>query len=80
MNYALIENGIVSNIIVGPLPNGMDGVALGDRPVAIGDSFQNGMFSRDGEPVLTEAERLSAEVTEYDAALTEIANALGVNV
>ena len=48
--------------------------------MGIGDSYQNGVFSRDGEPVLTYAERLEAEVAEYDAALTDIANALGVNV
>ena len=44
MNYAIIENGTVTNIIVGPLPDGMDGVALFDRPVAIGDRYENGEF------------------------------------
>ena len=83
MRYALIENGVVINLIwlypgnASEFPNA---VALGDRPVAVGDAYQNGAFTRDGEPVLTEAERLSAEVTEYDAALTDIANALGVSV
>lgn len=48
MNYAIIENGIVVNIIVGPLPEGMEGVALGDRPVAIGDSYADGVFTRNG--------------------------------
>ena len=83
MNYALIENGVVINLIwlyEGNAHEFPNAVALGDRPVAIGDSYQNGVFSRDGEPVLTEAERLAAEVAEYDAALTEIATALGVDV
>ena len=60
MNYAIIENGVVVNVIVGPLPEGMEGVALNDRPVAIGDSYTDGVFTRNGEPVLTPAERISA--------------------
>ena len=68
MNYAILENGIVANVIVGPLPDGMDGVALFDRPVAIGDTFADGVFLRNGEPVLTDAERIAA----LEAALAEI--------
>ena len=60
MNYAMIENGVVVNVIVGPLPEGMEGVALNDRPVAIGDSYTDGVFTRNGELVLTPAERISA--------------------
>ena len=60
MDYAIIEAGVVVNVIVGPLPDGMDGVALGDRPVAIGDSYADGVFNRNGEPVLTPAERIAA--------------------
>ncbi len=68
MNYAIIENGVVTNIIVGPLPDGMEGVALGDRPVAIGDAYADGVFTRGGEPVLTPEERIA----ELEAALAEI--------
>ncbi|MEA5048476.1 MAG: hypothetical protein VB034_07675 [Eubacteriales bacterium] len=60
MDYAIIESGVVVNVIVGPLPDGMDGVALGDRPVAIGDSYTDGVFTRNGESVLTPAERIAA--------------------
>lgn len=60
MNYAIIENDVVTNVIVGPLPDGMDGVALGDRPVAIGDAYADGAFTRGGEPVLTDAEKIAA--------------------
>ena len=70
MNYAIIENGTVTNIIVGPLPDGMNGVALFDRPVAIGDTFADGMFLRNGEPVLTDSERISlleARIAELEA-------------
>lgn len=73
MNFAIIENGVVVNIIVGPLPNGMDGVALGDRPVAIGDSYTDGVFMRDGEIVLTDAEKiaeLEAQNAQLSAALS----------
>ena len=60
MNYAIIENGLVINIIVGPLPVGMDGIALGERPVSIGDAYEDGVFLRDGIVVLTDAERIHA--------------------
>jgi len=73
MNYAIIENGIVTNVIVGPLPDGMDGVVLGDRPVAIGDGYANGAFTRDGETVLTPAEQiaeLEAQNAQLQATLT----------
>jgi len=63
-DYAIIENGLVANVIVGPLPNGMDGVALNGRPVAIGDAYIDGVFLRNGEPVLTDAERIAQLETE----------------
>jgi len=59
-DYAIIENGFVTNVIVGPLPDGMEGIPLNGRPVAIGDTYTDGVFLRNGEPVLTEAERISA--------------------
>lgn len=70
MKYAIIVDDIVANIIVGPLPNGMSGVALCDRPVAIGDSYTNGVFTRDGETVLTPTEKiaeLEAHIAELEA-------------
>ncbi len=60
MNYAIVENGLVINIIVGPLPFGMDGISISDRPVAIGDAYENGFFLRDGVVVLTDSERIQA--------------------
>ena len=59
MNYAIIENGIVANIIVG-LPSGMDGICVDGLNVAIGDSYEDGAFTRGGEPVLTDAEKIAA--------------------
>ena len=60
MDFAIIEENAVANIIVGPLPQGMEGVALEGRPVAIGDAYVDGVFTRNGEPVLTDAERVAA--------------------
>lgn len=56
MRYAIITGGIVSNVIelndrnAGDFPQA---VKLGDRPVGIGDSCQDGKFYRDGAEVLT---------------------------
>ena len=63
MNYALIENGVVSNIIALRSSNAADfpgAVALYDRPAGIGDSYQDGKFYRDGAEVLTAAEEIAA--------------------
>ena len=61
IRYALIDDGIVTNLIVlGPravkdFPNA---VVMDDRPVMIGDHYQDGRFYRDGEEVITEADAL----------------------
>ena len=70
MDIAIIESGVVANVIVGPLPDGMDGVPLNGRPVAIGDVYADGAFTRGGEPVLTDAEKiaaLEARIAELEA-------------
>ena len=59
MDYAIIEADVVVNIIVGPLPEGMDGIPVEDRPVAIGDHYSEGVFTQNGEIVMTDAERIS---------------------
>lgn len=75
MRYAWIENGTVSNIIelndrnAGDFPKA---VKLGDRPVAIGDSYADGKFFRDGKEVLT--------LAEENAALMAALETLGVEV
>ena len=68
MNYAIIENNIVVNIIVGPLPNDMNGIFLGDRNVSIGDSYINNIFLHEGVPVLTSTERIA----ELEARIKEL--------
>ena len=79
MNYALIENGIVTNVIwlypanVADFPNA---VPLGDVPAGIGDTYEDGVFYRDGEKVLTAAEEAELEKDDMKEALA----LLGVNV
>ena len=63
MRYAWIEHGVVTNTIVLNDRNAGDfpkAVKLGDRPVAIGDSYADGKFFRDGKEVLTLAEENAA--------------------
>lgn len=75
MNYALIENGIVTNLIWLHPGNAADfpgAVPLGDIPAAIGDTYVNGVFWRGGVRVLSVAEQLAAA----QAALAEITEAL----
>ena len=75
MRYALIDNGIVSNIIALNDRNASDfpsAVKLGDRPVDIGDTYTDGKFYRDDVEVLTPMEQAQAEMTEYKAALHEL--------
>lgn len=61
MNYAVVENGIVTNIIwLNPanayeFPNA---VPIGDVPVAIGDTFDGENFYRNGERVVSLSEKL----------------------
>lgn len=66
MNYALVSpDGVVENIIwlcagnEGDFPNA---VCAEDLPVAIGDCYINGVFTRAGVPVLTQAEQEAAIV------------------
>ena len=77
MRYALVENGVVTNIIEMDKRNEQffpSAVYTGDRPVGMGDTYTDGKFYRDGKEVLTELEQAQAEMAEYKAAL----NTLGV--
>ena len=49
-----------------------------DCPAAIGDTYTDGAFYRNGERVLTESERICQMVAEYECALFVIENILGV--
>ena len=49
-----------------------------DRPVGIGDTYTDGKFYRDGVEILTPLEEALKKNAEYETALTEIEEALGV--
>lgn len=73
MNYALIENGVVTNLIWLYPANAAEfpgAVPLGDVPAAIGDTWDGAHFWRNGERVLTPAERAAAEAQDMLSALS----------
>ena len=76
--YALVEDGIVTNIISLDSRNASDfpnAIKTADRPVAIGDTYTDGKFYRDGNEVLTALEIVQLESETYKTAL----QILGVN-
>lgn len=51
MNYAILENGVVTNVISLNPSNASEfpaAVPLNDYPVTMGDTYLNGVFFRDG--------------------------------
>ena len=75
MRYAIVTDGIVTNVIALNDRNANDfptAVKLGDRPVGIGDTYADGKFYRDGAEVLTPMEQAQAEIDAYKAALNEL--------
>ena len=71
MRYAIVTDSTVTNVIeLRPSVTWPGAVALGERPVGIGDTYSEGKFYRDGAEVLTAQE----EIEQYKAAL----NTLGV--
>ena len=77
MDYALIENGVVTNIIWLSPANANefpDAVPMHDLPVGIGDTFTEGVFYRDGERILSESERAIAMLEAAETAYYEGVN------
>ena len=80
MNYALIENGIVTNIIYLHPMNAdefLNAVEIGELPVQIGDVNDGEHFLRDGKivlPVTAISEEQIAEIK--DQAVAEIEEAV----
>lgn len=57
MRHAIVTDGTVTNVIeLRPGVTWPGAVALGDRPVGIGDSYADGKFYRDGAEIMTAAE------------------------
>ena len=72
--YALVEDGIVTNIISLDSRNASDfpnAIKTADRPVAIGDTYTDGKFYRDGNEVLTPMEISENEIDSLIQALGE---------
>lgn len=80
-SMALIENSTVTNMLwcSDSEPETDAIINPADRPVAIGDTYSGGKFYRDGEEILTQLEEALKKNAEYEAALSEIETALGVN-
>ena len=75
MNYALVIDGVVENIIwlyPGNADDFPQAVAAGDVPAAVGDTYIDGVFYRNGERVLTEKERLQAELEQNEAVVDNL--------
>lgn len=74
MNYALIENGVVTNIIwlhpknIVEFPNA---VPVNQLLVCIGDTYMDGSFYRDGERLLAPYEEAIMETSAAEAAYNE---------
>ena len=77
-SMALIENGTVANMLWCSDSQSESDTLINpaDRPVA---TYSNGKFYRDGVEILTSLEEALKKNAEYEAALSEIEVALGVN-
>lgn len=76
-SMALIENGTVTNMLwcSDSEPETEALINPADRPVAIGDTYSNGKFYRDGVEILTpleEALKGNAEYKNLIASLSEV--------
>lgn len=72
MNYAIVENGTVMNIIwlyPGNAEDFQSAVPCGDLPVAIGDTWDGDHFYRDGARVLSPMEQARKDAEDMQAAL-----------
>ena len=72
MNYALIKDGYVVNIIWLSPSNAQDfpgAVVLNGLPVQVGDAYSDGIFYRNGDRVLSPVEAVEAEMADMKAAL-----------
>lgn len=81
MRYAVIQDGIVVNVIWLDPSNAddfPDAVPVGEVSAEIGDNYADGAFWRDGERLLTPLETAEVTIAALDAAILdlELANAM----
>ena len=84
MNFALLDNGIVTNIIwINPEQQSefQPGAPTGDLPVMSGDTYENGKFYRNGKEVtpLTPAPEPTEQLYTLDEAAAIIASEVAGN-
>jgi len=75
MSYALIEDGVVVNIITLHPTNLLDfpnAVLIDGRPVGIGDAYVNGIFTHNGVPILTTIEEVMQTIAALDATVIDL--------
>ncbi|NLO84111.1 MAG: hypothetical protein GX096_01575 [Clostridiales bacterium] len=75
MTYALIENEMVSNLIwlyEGNADDFPSAVPIGERSVMIGDHYADGVFTRDGEALLTPLEEAEHTICALDEMVVEL--------
>lgn len=61
MNYAIVENNVVVNVIYIHDKNRSEfptAIALNGVPAGVGDTYVDGVFYRNGERLLTDAEEV----------------------
>lgn len=78
MRYAIITDGVVTNVIILYPGNARDfpsAVPCGDVPVAIGDIYDGQDFYREGARVLSPVEQARKDAEDMQAAL----ELLGIN-
>lgn len=76
MDYAIIKDGIVTNIAVANYPVECNWIATNGMNVSIGDAYDGESFFHDENKILTEEEKLRIEVADMRKAL----NLMGVVV
>lgn len=72
MRYAVIEDGVVVNVIIlypGGAKSFPGAVPCGDVPVAIGDTWDGEHFYREGARVLSPVEQARKDAEDMQAAL-----------
>lgn len=72
MNYALINDGVVTNVIWLHPANAAEfssAVPMGDLMVEIGDTYADGVFYRNGEQLLSHFEQAQTEAADMQEAL-----------
>lgn len=72
MRYAIITDGVVTNVIILYPGNAADfpsAVPCGDVPVAIGDTYDGQDFYREGARVLSPMEQARKDAEDMEAAL-----------